>query len=36
LMPLVLLLHVSVTLGALKFGIDSPPPIMATVPVGEM
>jgi hypothetical protein len=36
LMPLLLLLQVFETFGALKFGIDSPPPIIATVPVGEI
>ena len=34
--PLLLLLQVFDTLGALKLGIDSPPPTMATVPVGEI
>lgn len=34
--PLLLLLQVFDTSGALKLGIDSPPPTMATVPVGEI
>jgi len=35
LMPLLLLLQVFETSGALKLGIDSPPPIIDTVPVGD-
>lgn len=35
LIPLLLLLQVFEISGALKLGIDSPPPIIATVPVGD-